>query len=144
MHDNRVQVDRFWVRRFVERNRETLTLQQAPLLKKEHQNISEDDLNRYFDAVTIQLQNLPSLFVWKAAETRLGIPKKHAAPDVILAKQTPPGTAVIAEEHGDSEVTFPTGISAFGGPIPPLFISKTKLSKRKGWPSNNYFTVVIT
>jgi hypothetical protein len=54
-HDNRVQVDKFWVRRFVERNSETLALQHARLLKKERHEISEDDLNRYFDAVTIQL-----------------------------------------------------------------------------------------
>jgi hypothetical protein len=29
IHDNRVQVDSLWVRRFVERNSETLTLQQV-------------------------------------------------------------------------------------------------------------------
>jgi hypothetical protein len=34
MCDNRVQVDKFWIRRFVERNSEALTLQQARLLEK--------------------------------------------------------------------------------------------------------------
>jgi hypothetical protein len=62
-HDNRVQVDRFWVRRFIERNSETLTFQQARLLEKGRHEISEDDLNRYFNAVAIQLYNIPSLFV---------------------------------------------------------------------------------
>jgi hypothetical protein len=55
MHDSRVQIDRFWVRRFVECNSETLTLQQARLLEKEYHEISEDDLNRYCAAVTIEL-----------------------------------------------------------------------------------------
>jgi hypothetical protein len=73
MHDNRVQVDRFWVRRFAERNDETLTLQQARLLEKDRHEISEDDLNRYFHAITIQLQNVSSLFVWNADETQVGI-----------------------------------------------------------------------
>jgi hypothetical protein len=47
MHDNRVQVDRFWVRRFGEHNSETLTLQHARLLEKERHEISEDHLNHY-------------------------------------------------------------------------------------------------
>jgi hypothetical protein len=71
-------------------------------LEKERNEISKDDLNRYFDAVTIQLQNVPSLFIWNADETRLGISKKHVAPDVIVAKQAPPGTVTITEEHDDS------------------------------------------
>jgi hypothetical protein len=51
VHDNWVQVDKSWVRRFVERNSETLALQQARLLAKGRHKISEDNLDRYFDAV---------------------------------------------------------------------------------------------
>jgi hypothetical protein len=84
MHDNRVQVDRVWVWRFVQRNSETLTLQRARLLEKDRHKISEDDLNHYFDAVTIQLQNIPSPFVWNADETRVRISKKPVAPGSLL------------------------------------------------------------
>jgi hypothetical protein len=66
-------------------------------LKKERHKISEDDLNRHFGAVTTQLQNVPSLFVWKADETRTGVSKKHVAPVIIIAKRTPPETVTIAE-----------------------------------------------
>jgi hypothetical protein len=59
----------------------------------------------------------------------VGISKRHVAPDVIVAKQTPPGTVTIAEEHDDSQMTLLTGISAFGDSNPPLFISKNKLLK---------------
>jgi hypothetical protein len=54
LHDNRVQVDRFWIRRFVERNSQRLTLQQTGLWGKRRHKILEDDLNCYFDAGTIQ------------------------------------------------------------------------------------------
>jgi membrane-anchored protein YejM (alkaline phosphatase superfamily) len=60
---------------------------------------------------------VPSLFVWNADETRVRISKKHIVPDVIVAKQTPPGTVTIAEEHDDSQMTLLTGISAFGDSI---------------------------
>jgi hypothetical protein len=67
-----------------------LTFQQGRLLEKESHEISEDDLNRYFNAVATQLQNVPSLLLWNIDETRVRISKKHVAPDVIVAKQTPP------------------------------------------------------
>jgi hypothetical protein len=127
MHDNQVQVDRFWVRRFVERNSETLTLQQERLLEKEHHETSEDDLNRYFDAVTIHIQSVSSLFVWNADETQVGISKKYVIPEVIVKEQTRPGTITIAEEHDDSQMTLITGFSAFGYSIPPLFIGKNTI-----------------
>jgi hypothetical protein len=88
MQDDRVQVERFLVRRFVEPNSETLALQQARILDKGRHEISEDDLNRYFDVVTIQLQNVPSLFIWNADETRVGISKKRVASDVIVANSS--------------------------------------------------------
>jgi hypothetical protein len=66
MHDNRVQGDRFWVWRFVEYKSERLAVQEAQLLEKERHEISEDDLNRYFDAIKIQLQNLPLMFICHA------------------------------------------------------------------------------
>jgi hypothetical protein len=62
-------------------------------------------LNRYFDAVTDQLQNVPSLFVWNADETPVGISKKHIAPGVNIAKQTPPGTITVADEYDENQIT---------------------------------------
>jgi hypothetical protein len=46
-YDNRVQINRYPVQRFVERNSEILTLQQARLLEEEPHEISEDNFNRY-------------------------------------------------------------------------------------------------
>jgi hypothetical protein len=96
-------------------------------LEKERHERSEDDLNRYFDAVTIHIQSVSSLFLWTAHETRVGISKKHVIPEVIVTEQTLLGTVTIAEEHNDSQMTLLTGISAFGYSIPPLFISKNKI-----------------
>jgi hypothetical protein len=87
--DHPVQGDRFWVRIFVKYKSETLTVQQALQMEEERHEISEDDWNRYSDAATTRLQNVPSLFVWNADETGVGISKKHVAPDVLVAKQAP-------------------------------------------------------
>jgi hypothetical protein len=95
-------------------------------LEKERHKVWEDDLNRCVDAVAIQLQNVPLLFAWNADETQVGISKKYIATDVIVAKQIPPGTVTIAEEHDGSQMTLLTGISPFGDPIPPLFTRKNK------------------
>jgi deoxyinosine 3'endonuclease (endonuclease V) len=57
---------------------------------------------------------------------RVGIAKKYVALDVIVVKQTPPGTFIIAEKHAYNQMTLLTGISAFRNSIPPLFISKSK------------------
>jgi hypothetical protein len=94
----------------------------------------------------IQLQNVPSLFVWNTDETRIGISKKDIAPDVIVAKQTPRGTVTIAEENDESQMRFLTGISAYGGSIPPLFIIKSKsfeaekLTEQQLFHSHGYVT----
>jgi hypothetical protein len=53
-----------------------------------------------------QLQNTPSLFAWKADESRVRIARKHVAPDVIIAKQTPLGTLTIGEERDDSQLAL--------------------------------------
>jgi hypothetical protein len=74
-------------------------------LEKERHETSEDDLNSYFDAVTIHIQSASSLFVWNADETQVGISKKHVIPEVIVKEQTPRGTVTIAEKHDDSQMT---------------------------------------
>jgi hypothetical protein len=95
-------------------------------LEKERHEISDNDLNHYFDTITIQLQNVSSLFVWNKQKTRVGISKKHLAPDVIVTKQTQPRTVTIAEEHDDNQMTLLTGISVFGDSIPPSFTSESE------------------
>jgi hypothetical protein len=55
IHDNRVQIDRFSVGRFIEHLSETLTFQQAQLSDKGRQEISENNWNHYFHVVMIQL-----------------------------------------------------------------------------------------
>jgi hypothetical protein len=72
MRDNNAQVDRFWVRRFVERNSNTFVFKQTKLLEKARHEMSVDNLKRYFDAVAIHLKTVPSTFVWNADEIRLG------------------------------------------------------------------------
>jgi hypothetical protein len=109
MCHERVQVGRFWGRRFVERNNETLAFQQAWLLEKEQHEIPEDNLDCDFDAVITQLYNVSSLSIRNKNESRVGIAKNHVALDVIVAKQTAPGTITI-----DNKQMAPlTAISAF-------------------------------
>jgi hypothetical protein len=63
---------RFWVKQFMEREQAALSFQKARFLKKERHEASEEDIKRYFEALTIHLQKVPSLFVWNADETRVG------------------------------------------------------------------------
>jgi hypothetical protein len=88
MNQNGLQIDRFWVYRFIKRNGETLTKQAARSLEKERHEVSEQDIKSYFDAIVLYLQKVPSLFVWNADETRVGSPKRRSSPEVIVAKDT--------------------------------------------------------
>jgi hypothetical protein len=88
--ENNVQVDGFWVPRFVERNRAILAFQKAKLLEKERREVSAEDMKRYFEAVSMHVQNVPSIFVWNADGTRVGTPKREARPEVIVSSRTDP------------------------------------------------------
>jgi hypothetical protein len=112
MAQNGTQTNRFWTNRFVKRNNNVLLIQTANLLEKERHNVSEEDLRNYFATVSIQLEKVPSLFVWNADETRVGIPKKCASPQVIVAKQTWPRTVTVPKERDDSQLTMLTANSA--------------------------------
>jgi hypothetical protein len=101
MHDNRVQVDRFWFGDLLNATARHWHSSKHNYWKKRHE-ISEDNLNRLFDVVMIQLQNVQSLFVWNPDETRVGISKKYVALAVIFAKQILPWTVTIAEEHDNN------------------------------------------
>jgi hypothetical protein len=84
MGESGVQIDRFWVDRFVERNSATLILRQATYLGQDRHAVVADDLKRYFDCASHHLKTIPSQFVWNADETRVGAPKKQKAPRVIV------------------------------------------------------------
>jgi hypothetical protein len=43
------EVDRFWVKRFVERNTEKLTLRQAVFLEEDRHKFNPNDFKAYFD-----------------------------------------------------------------------------------------------
>jgi hypothetical protein len=90
------QVDRFWVYRFVECNKDKLAVQETVLMEKERRAVSADDLERHFEAVGVHLKDVPLLFVWNADETKIGSPKKQRPPQVIFVKETPPGTTTVA------------------------------------------------
>jgi hypothetical protein len=70
------QVDRFWVCRFIGRNKYKLAVHEAVLLEKERHKVSAGNLERYFETVGMYLKDVPSFFVWKADGTRIGSPKK--------------------------------------------------------------------
>jgi hypothetical protein len=62
MNHNGLQIDGFWVHRFIKRNGETLRKQTVRLLEKERHEVSEQDIKSYFDAIVLHLQNFhPSL-----------------------------------------------------------------------------------
>jgi hypothetical protein len=126
LNENGVQVDRFGVWRFVDRNSEVFTFQQAISLEKDRHDVSSDDLKRYFEAMMVHLRTVPSIFVWNADETRVGAAKKQTRPEVIVDARTQAGTVTIAQERDDSQLTMLTAISAFGDSLPPMFITKNK------------------
>jgi hypothetical protein len=92
MNQNGLQIDRFWVYRFIKRNGEALKKQTAKLLEKERDEVSEQHSKSHSDAIVLHLQKVPSLFAWNADETRLGSPKRLSPPEVIVAKDTQPGS----------------------------------------------------
>jgi hypothetical protein len=122
-----VNVDRFWVRNFVIRHGEQLCFQKARVLEKNRHNVSPDKVRSYFDTVAGQFKAIPSPFVWKVDETRVGCPKRIEQPEVIVATNTKPGSVTVPEQRDDAQLTLLTAISAFGDSTCPLFISKLKM-----------------
>jgi hypothetical protein len=72
-------------------------------IKKERHEVSEQDINSYFDAIALHLQKVPSLFVWNTDETRVGSPKRRSPPEVIVAKDTQSGSVTFADERSHSQ-----------------------------------------
>jgi hypothetical protein len=126
MKESGAQVDRFWVRRFVERNADVLAIRQATLLEEDRHNVSPDDLRNYFDSVARRLKTIPSPFVWNADETRVGAPKKLQPPQVIVSSKSGPEPITVPAIRDDSQLTLLTAISAFGDSIPPFFLSRNQ------------------
>jgi hypothetical protein len=95
-------------------------------MEKKRHEVSADDLERHFKTAGAHLKKVPLLFLWNVDETRIGPPKKQRPPPVIVAKDTPPGTTSVAVVRDDAQLTRLTVISAFGGSVPLLTISKNK------------------
>jgi hypothetical protein len=110
-----IVVGRFWAYRFVSRHSQILAVQRARYLKKDHHNVSADDIMVYFDSISVQLTSIPSVFFWNSDETRVGSAKHMSPPEVIVASGTKPGSVTIPEVRDDPQLTLLTAISAFGG-----------------------------
>jgi hypothetical protein len=121
-----VTVDRFWVRNFVQREKQQLCHQTARVLEKDRGNVSPDDIKQYFETLSVHIRLITSAFVWSAGETRDGCPKKASPPEVIVAINTQARSVAIPEAPDDAQLTLLTAISAFGDSSSPLFISKRK------------------
>jgi hypothetical protein len=85
------EVERFWVKRYGERNTEKLTFHQVVFLDEDRYSVNRDDIKAYFDCCRTQLAAVPSPFVSIADETRVGAPKKQQPPSAIVPAQTGPG-----------------------------------------------------
>jgi hypothetical protein len=82
------EVDRFCVKRFVERDPEKPALRQAVFLEEDHYNVNPDDIKAYFDCCRTQLAAIAIPFVSNADETRMGAPKKRQPASAIVSAQT--------------------------------------------------------
>jgi hypothetical protein len=114
----------------VERNEAVLSFQKERFLEKERHKVSEEDIKRYFETLTIYLQKVPSRFTWNADQTRVGKPKKQETPDVVVSATTKTGTVTNAKKRDDSQLMVLTAVSAFEDSIPHLFIPKNKTFER--------------
>jgi hypothetical protein len=70
------------------------------IIRKERHEVSEQDIKNYFDAIVLHLQKVLSLFVWNADDTRFGSPKRRNPPEVIVAKDTQPGSVTVNAVNG--------------------------------------------
>jgi hypothetical protein len=62
------------------------------MIRKDRYEVSEQDIRGYFDPIVLHLQKVASLFVWNADEIRVGSSKRRSPPEVIVAKDTQPGS----------------------------------------------------
>jgi hypothetical protein len=79
-----LNIDRFWVKNFVMRDKEQLRFQKAQVLEKDRHDVCPDQVRNYVDTVAGQLKAIPSPFVWNVDETRVGCPKRIAQPEGIV------------------------------------------------------------
>jgi hypothetical protein len=94
--------------------------------------VRREGLEQYYESAAQSFSTIPSPFVWNAAETRIGAPKKQQIPFVIVSVTTPPETRVTVPEIGENaQLTPTTAMSAFGDRVQPLFISEHKTFDRK-------------
>jgi hypothetical protein len=114
------------IRNFVMWHKEQSCFQKARVLENDRHDVSPDKLRSYFDTVADQLKVIPSPFVCKVDETRVGCPKRIAQPEVIVATNRKPGSVTVLEEWDDAQLTLLTAISAFRDSTCPLSISKLK------------------
>jgi hypothetical protein len=139
-----VAVDRFWVRSFLPRQRERLCVQKTTMPEKDRQNVSPDDIKRCFETLARQVKSIPSVFLWRADEMRVGCPKKAFPAEAIVAANIKPGYIMIPEVHDDAQLTLLTAISAFGDSTYPFFIlklktfEKTLLTAQKRYEGHDY------
>jgi hypothetical protein len=103
-----------------------LCLQTAKVFDKDQLDVSPDDINQYFETLSVQIRSISSIFVWNADETRVGCPEKRFPPEVIVAISRKPGTLAIPEVRDNEQLTLLTPISAFGDSTHLLYISKLK------------------
>jgi hypothetical protein len=96
-------VDRFWVKRFAERNTEKLVLRQAVFIEEECYNVNSNDIKAYFDYCRTQMAAIPFPFVSNADETQVGVPKKQQPPIAIASAQAGPGHVTVLEARNDSQ-----------------------------------------
>lgn len=85
MRESGIQVNRFWINKFMERNTEILTLRQAIFLEQDRDNVTADDLKHYFNHLQAQMRSLP-------LPTIVGTPKKKRDPHVIGSGGTGPNS----------------------------------------------------
>jgi hypothetical protein len=121
-----IAVDRFWVRHFVQRQKERLCVQKTTMLEKDRHNVSLDDMKRNFETLAGQVKSNPSRSVWSADQMKVGCQKKASRSEVIIAVNTKPGSVTIPEVRDDAQFTLRTAISTFRNSTYPFFISKLK------------------
>jgi hypothetical protein len=63
------EVGRFWIKRFVERNTEKVSLRQAVFIEEDRYNVNPNDIKAYFDCCRTQLAAIPFPFLSNADET---------------------------------------------------------------------------
>jgi hypothetical protein len=107
-------------------NAATVCLHQAIFLEEDRRNIIADDVKHYFDCIKNHLRAGPLMPIWNADETRIGSPPKQQVPAVVVFASTGPGLITAPESRDDSQLTFLTASSVFGGAIPPLFLSESQ------------------